>query len=56
MRKGINIFEYLKKWFISYNIIIKMSYTTYVTTWNKDPLQQIQDMINNSVLTNIYLQ
>ena len=29
-----------------------MSYTTYVTTWNKDPLQQIQDMINKSVLTN----
>ena len=28
-----------------------MSYTTYVTTWNKDPLQQIQDMINKSVLT-----
>ena len=29
-----------------------MSYTTYVTTWNKDPLQQIQDMINKSVLNN----
>ena len=29
-----------------------MSYTTYITTWNKDPLQQIQDMINKSVLNN----
>lgn len=29
-----------------------MSYTTYITTWNKDPLQQIQDMINKSVLKN----
>ena len=23
-----------------------MSFTTYITTWNKDPLSQIQDMIN----------
>jgi chitinase len=30
-----------------------MSFTTYVTTWNVDPLLQIQDMINkNVVLTN----
>ena len=30
-----------------------MSFTTYVTTWNIDPLSQIQDMINkNVVLTN----
>ena len=30
-----------------------MSFTTYVTTWNNDPLLQIQDMINkNVVLTN----
>jgi len=30
-----------------------MSFTTYVTTWNIDPLVQIQDMINkNVVLTN----
>ena len=30
-----------------------MSFTTYVTTWNNDPLIQIQDMINkNVVLTN----
>jgi len=27
-----------------------MSYTTYVTTWGTDPLVQIQDMINKSVL------
>jgi len=27
-----------------------MSFTTYVTTWNSDPLNQIQDMINNNVL------
>jgi len=26
------------------------SYTTYVTTWGKNPLTQIQDMINNKVL------
>ena len=29
-----------------------MSYTTYVTTWGTDPLVQIQDMINKSVLKN----
>ena len=29
-----------------------MSYTTYVTTWGTDPLIQIQDMINKSVLKN----
>jgi chitinase len=29
-----------------------MSYTTYVTTWGTDPLVQIQDMINKSVLVN----
>lgn len=28
------------------------TYTTYVTTWNKDPLSQIQDMIDKSVLIN----
>lgn len=28
-----------------------MSFTTYVTTWGNDPLQQVQDMIKNSVLT-----
>ena len=27
-----------------------MSYTTYVTTWGTDPLQQIQDMINKNVI------
>lgn len=30
-----------------------MSFTTYVTTWNNDPLQQIQDMINKGVVQNI---
>ncbi len=29
-----------------------MSFTTYVTTWNIDPLQQIQDMINKNVVLN----
>lgn len=29
-----------------------MSFTTYVTTWGTDPLVQIQDMINKSVLVN----
>jgi len=29
-----------------------MSFTTYVTTWGTDPLIQIQDMINKSVLKN----
>ncbi len=29
-----------------------MSFTTYVTTWGTDPLVQIQDMINKSVLKN----
>lgn len=28
------------------------TYTTYVTTWDKDPLSQIQDMIYKSVLIN----
>ena len=28
------------------------TYTTYVTTWGKDPLVQIQDMINKSVIQN----
>lgn len=27
-----------------------MSYTTYVTTWGTNPLQQVQDMINKGVL------
>ncbi len=27
-----------------------MSFTTYVTTWNADPLEQIQNMIDNGVL------
>lgn len=27
-----------------------MSFTTYVTTWDSDPLQQIQDMINKGAL------
>jgi chitinase len=27
-----------------------MSFTTYITTWGNDPLQQIQDMINKDVL------
>ena len=27
-----------------------MSYSTYITTWNKNPLDQVQDMINKSVL------
>lgn len=29
-----------------------MSFTTYVTTWNVDPLVQIQDMINKNVVLN----
>jgi len=29
-----------------------MSFTTYVTTWNVDPLLQIQDMINNNIVLN----
>jgi len=29
-----------------------MSFTTYVTTWNNDPLVQIQDMINKNVVLN----
>ena len=29
-----------------------MSYTTYVTTWGTNPLTQIQDMINKSVIKN----
>jgi len=28
-----------------------MSFTTYVTTWDSDPLQQVQDMLNKGVLT-----
>jgi len=28
------------------------SYTTYVTTWGKDPLEQIQDMVNKNVIKN----
>jgi chitinase len=31
---------------------LNKTYTTYVTTWNNDPLNQIQDMINKSVLIN----
>lgn len=27
-----------------------MSYSTYLTTWGNDPLVQLQDMINKSVL------
>ena len=27
-----------------------MSFTTYVTTWGNDPLQQVQDMINKKVI------
>lgn len=29
-----------------------MFYTTYVTTWGKDPLEQVQDMINHGVIKN----
>ena len=28
-----------------------MSFSTYITTWDIDPLQQVQDMINKNVLT-----
>ncbi|NCZ96471.1 hypothetical protein EBZ02_04820 [bacterium] len=27
-----------------------MSYSTYITTWNSNPIVQVQDMINNSVI------
>jgi len=27
-----------------------MSYSTYITTWDKNPLDQIQDMLNNNVI------
>ena len=30
----------------------KNTYSTYVTTWNKNPLDQIQNMINNKVIKN----
>lgn len=27
-----------------------MSYSTYITTWDKNPLDQVQDMLNNNVI------
>jgi len=29
-----------------------LSYTTYITTWDRDPLEQVQEMIDKSVLQN----